>query len=438
MHLITTHIRNVLESNGVFTEQPIVVAVSGGPDSMALLHCLYELSYTCLVAHVNYGLRGEESDGDENCVRDYCVKRNIFFEVLNISNDEWNLYDGSTQEVARKMRYTWFEQMRARHNASVVLTAHHANDQTETMLYQFIRGGAGKSVYGMPERTGFIIRPMLAVSKSHVLQYIEEEAIPWRQDSTNDTARYTRNRVRHELMPLVESLNPSIHEAIQQRSSWMHQEQALVDWAVRSFRDKHCFRDHDTEVISISSLIDSGFGEVILWKWLSEYGFTSHQVIHLFEYMCGESSTEAAWFNAGVYEVCVQDGSMACQKCAEPHSEAVQALPWSNERVTIDYCLASEVEFTLDAKRQYLDADLVSIPFTMRVWHEGDRFHPLGAKGQQKISDFLTHAKIPAWRRRRTSVLCVGDDIAAVLQYRISEKFKKTDVSKRCVRIQFL
>lgn len=438
MHPFTTHIRNVLESNGVFTDQPIVVAVSGGPDSMALLHGLYELSYICVVAHVNYGLRGAESDGDENCVSEYCMKRNIFFEVRKVSNDEWKHYDGSTQEAARNMRYAWFEQMRVGHGASAILTAHHANDQTETMLYQFIRGGAGKSVYGMPERSGYIIRPMLAISKNQVLQYADEKAIPWRKDSTNDTTRYARNRVRLELMPLVESLNPSIHETIQQRSAWMRQEQVLVDVAVRTFLDQHLTRNRDTEVISTSCLVQSGVGEVVLWKWLSHFGFSSQQVIRIFRHCCDEASTEPAWFHAFEYEVCIQGENLACRKRVELKTEVVQSLPWSNERMTIDFCSALEVEFTRDDEYQFLDAAIVSFPLTIRPWQEGDRFKPLGAVGHQKISDFLVHSKIPAWQKQEISVMCTGEEIAAVLQYRISEKFKKTDSSERCVRIQFL
>lgn len=438
MHSFTTHIRRVLQSHGVDAEHRIIVAASGGADSMALLHFLFTQKHTCIVAHVNYGLRGKESDDDERCVRDYCAEHSLTFQVLHVKEEDWKTQAGSTQEAARCIRYAWFNELLLQHDAQVILTAHHANDQTETMLYQFVRGGGGKSIFGMAEKSGKIIRPMLSITKAAVLHYVREHAIPWRQDSSNETTHYARNVVRLDWMPLIERMNPTIHDTIQQRSVWMHQEQAIVDWGVNAFLEKSIIHEDETEVIPIASLLESGFMDVVFWKWLSPRGFSSHQVIQIAQHARSESSREAAWYYSATHQVCLQGGWVACSAIVEYESEMIQSLPWANTKMSIDYCGHSEVEFTDDTKRQYLDASKVNFPLTIRTWKEGDRFQPLGASGQQKISDFLVHAKIPAWRKRGVLLCLTQDEIAAVLQCRISEKFKKSKTTERCVRIQFL
>jgi tRNA(Ile)-lysidine synthase len=143
MHLFESHILGILQSHGVKAESNVIVAVSGGADSMALLSAVHSLPFSCIAAHVNYGLRGKESDGDEECVRSFCASRNIHLEVSRVNEQDWETTAGSTQEAARKMRYAWFEQLRVKHGAAAILTAHHANDQTDTMLYHFVRGGEG-------------------------------------------------------------------------------------------------------------------------------------------------------------------------------------------------------------------------------------------------------------------------------------------------------
>jgi len=417
--------------------KPFLVAVSGGPDSMALLHCCVSMGYACVVAHVNYGLRGRESDADELLVKQFCDDHGLVFEVLRVRDEDWKNHLGSTQEAARSIRYTWFKALKEKYAANYVLTGHHANDQTETMLFQFVRGGSGRSVYGMPEHSNGVLRPMLSITKSVVKDYLQTNDIPWRNDSTNDSTDYKRNQVRHEIMPLVESLNPFIHETIQQRADWMHQEQAMVDWAAKSFLDHHLVRTNGAEVISITDLLATCFQDVLLWKWLGGHGFSSQQVIQISEHIQRAPISESAWFYSSHRRICIQNDHIACVDLAETIMEVIEPIPWFGCGLRIDYCSPTEVEFTDDSKRQYLDADAISGPLIVRTWKEGDRFRPLGLGGNQKVSDFLTHTKMAAWQKDQVLVLCSGEEVAAVLQLRISENFKKTDTTSKCLRIQF-
>lgn len=416
---------------------PFLVAVSGGSDSMALLHCCISLRLPCVAAHVNYALRGRESDADEALVRNFCEKHQVPMEVLKVVDSDWSDHPGSTQEAARNIRYAWFKSLREKYTASYVLTAHHANDQTETMLFQFVRGGAGKSIYGMREHADGVLRPMLSIPKKSVMEYLNENAIPWRQDASNESTDYRRNRVRHEILPVIESLNPSIHETIQLRSDWMHQEQAMVDWAAKILLEKIVTHTPDSEAVSVTDLIATGFHRALLWKWLGRNGFTSQQVIQIGEHLCKGSSSESTWFYSPLRRVCIQNDRIVCLALPQVISENILSIPWSGRGVHIDYCHPSEVEYSGDQNCQYLDAGRVSLPLVLRNWKDGDRFHPLGLSGNKKVSDFLTQAKIPAWQKQGVLVLCSGDEVLAVLQQRISENFKKTDSTLRCLRIQF-
>ena len=437
MSSFTKHIQQAFEKIGISREHRLILAVSGGADSMALLHSCNELNYDCLVAHVNYGLRGVESDEDEKCVRDFCSARHIPIEILHVQNEQWINNPGSTQEAARNIRYTWFGEVLTKHNASFILTAHHANDQLETMLHQFIRGGGGKSLYGMAARQGSVVRPMLALSKRDILEYVEANNIAWRNDTSNETNDYTRNLIRHELMPSIEKLNASIYKGIQQRSEWMHQEQAAAKDAVHSFLSRHLIWQDDAETMSAVALSGVAYPDVVLWKWLQSKDFSSQQVIQISALLQSDSSTEAALICSESHDVFIQNGIVACVPKKESTTEVIHKLPWSNGRVHIDVCSREDVSFTSDDTRQYLDVQQVTMPLTIRSWQHGDAFFPLGASGKQKISDFLTHAKTPSWKKKDTLVLESANTITAILGKRICEKFKITPVTQECVRIQF-
>ena len=432
-----THVKQAMVRHNVSANDTLIVAVSGGADSTVLLHCCNALGYRCVVAHVNYGLRGSESDADESFVTTYCAALDVRCEVLRVSDAHWQEHLGSTQEAARTIRYKWFAELIEQHAARFVVTAHHANDQTETMLYQFIRGGAGKSIYGMGEVAGNLLRPLLSTGKETILHYAKQHDILWRHDSSNDTDHYTRNRIRHHLIPLVESMNPAIHESIQQRSLWMHEEQRMVAHTTEQFLLMHLRNEYPAQLLSISLLKTTGFMRVLLWGWLHSKGFSPQQVAQLSENIALSAHAEPAWFSSSTHDVCVQNDIVSCSPKENTEAQHIAHLPWSNGSIHIDTCGRQEVELTTDASRQYLSADGCELPFTIRLWKDGDRLHPLGLSGSQRVSDLLTHAKVPAWKKKHVAVLTNEGGIAAVLGVRISDAFKITPRSTTCIRIQF-
>jgi tRNA(Ile)-lysidine synthase len=437
---LNTRVHRILQQHNVGSVELLIVAVSGGMDSMSLLHACHRLGFKCLAAHVNYGLRGEESNADEALVRSFCVINNIPVEVRTIDASTWHSDDGSNggvQEIARQLRYDWLRELLVKHEARFVLTAHHANDQTETMLYQFIRGGAGKSVYGMPVLANGVLRPLLSVTREEIAHYVAEHRIPWRNDASNDSDKYTRNRIRRHAMPIVESINPSIHRTIQQRSQWMHEEQAMVAQQANEFFKENVQVDGDAELLSIPTLIMSGCMHVLIWRWLAEKEFTSQQVQQIAEHIRAAAHAEPAWFVSPTHELCVQGETLALIACIEQETHVIDALPANVADMKFDECTRSEVAFTNDSERQYVSMDDLQFPLILRPWESGDRFHPLGATGSQKVSDFLTHAKMPAWKKKRVCVLESGGVIVAIPGARIGNHYKISDATHRCLRIQF-
>lgn len=404
---------------------------------MVLLDLCRRNELRITVAHVNYGLRGAESDADEALVTSYCEKHNIPCEVMRASANDWKTHSGSTQESARKMRYRWFDALIAKHGAARVITAHHANDQTETMLMQFIRGGAGKSVYGMSVDNGTVLRPLLAATRAELIAYAQENAVLWREDQSNQSDYYTRNKIRHHIVPEMEAINPSIHKSIQQRSEWMHQEQLLLNDTLAEKWESLIRRDADAVIMDVDALQPLPYLNILMWFGLKPMGFSSEVVVDVVEKIRAPRSSEPVWFSSQTHEVCIQNNMLACIEKQQPTAIQIDALPWSDDSIALDECRRSEVKFGNDAAAQYLDAERMTLPLVIRNWQEGDSFKPLGAPGRQKISDFFTHAKIPAWKKKHVRVLESHGEILAVLGYRISNDFKLTDRSTSCLRVTF-
>lgn len=430
-------IRHHLVASNSDTNDVYIAAISGGCDSMVLLDLCFKNNIRCVVAHVNYGLRGADSDADEQVVIDYCNSHNIAYEILRVDEKEWASHEGSTQEIARTLRYQWFLELLEKHNAIRVLTAHHANDQTETMLMQFIRGGSGKSVYGMAQDTGVVLRPLLSATQADLESYAKENNVPWREDLSNQKDQYTRNQLRHHVIPRIETINPSIHKTIQQRSAWMHEEQLLVELTLAEKLKSILQVRGGEQLLDATTIKNTPYRHILLWQWLKPFGFSSEVVSDIADKTLTPAEAEPCWFSSHTHEVCIQRNTIALIEKQTPEPLFIDGLPWSNRSISISTCSRSEVQFGNDAEVQFLDASSISLPLTARKWQEGDSFRPLGAPGRQKISDFLTHAKIPAWQKKHVRVMESKGEIVAVLGQRISNDFKITDQSALCLKISF-
>ena len=432
---------DVLRRNRIAANDKLIVAVSGGCDSMVLLALCKTMGLNTVAAHVNFGLRGEDSNKDEELVTAYCEHGEIPLDILRVSDKDWLAHPGSTQEQARSIRYTWFNTLLQQHGAKRILTAHHANDQTETMVHRFIRGGSGKSFTGMAEDTGIVLRPLLSITRKTIFAFATTHHIPWREDISNTTDHYTRNYIRHHVIPLVEHLNPGIHDDIQQRSTLLHEEQRLIGRATKSILSEiKAIDKSQREIIACSDLIHSGACNTIIWHWLQPCGFSSETTVQITRHAQQSASTEAIWYTSETHDVCIQSGLMCLAKTKQYEEYVISELPASiqgNIHVHLTLHGKGTPRFTPDHIGQIIEAGHLSFPLIIRPWKDGDSLIPLGAPGRKSVADLLTQSKLPAWEKKQAHVLISNNDIVAVLGVRIADDVKVKESTTEYLHLEF-
>ena len=255
----------LLEDNGLY-----LVALSGGADSVALLLLLHEHGFRVHAAHCNFHLRGGESDRDEAFCESVCAERQIPLHKAHFDTHEYaQLHKVSIEMAARELRYHWFEQLRRDMDADGICVAHHRDDSVETVLLNLIRGTGLRGLTGIQPRNGYILRPLLCVSREDIEQYLLQLHQPYVTDSTNLEADVQRNRVRLQLMPLLKTLNPSVCESIQQTASHLAEAQVVLDAVNEEFKSRN--------ILELSMLSKYGSSEYVVFEWLKNYGFNGTQ-----------------------------------------------------------------------------------------------------------------------------------------------------------------
>lgn len=353
----------------------VLVALSGGADSVALLRVLLEMGIYCEAVHCNFHLRGDESDRDEQFVRDLCQRHSIPLHIEHFSTAQWaESHHISIETAARQLRYEAFERLLKEHGLQLVAVAHHLEDSVETLLFNLMRGTGIKGLCGIAPINGNIIRPLLSVTRADIESYLNQLGQPWVEDSSNATDEYSRNRIRHHLLPLLQELNPA----------------ALQNIASTA--------DHLRGVSELSEGIASDNAAItLLHEVLHPYGYNETQVSNLLEALRNRRQT---LIPSGLDGFCPT-------LCAHLAIYDANTLPRSNRVLCLDM-------------RQIKDATL-----TLRPWQEGDRFHPFGMGGRTKlVSDLLTDLHLSRDERNRQQVLCVNDDIAWVVGQRSDERFR--------------
>jgi tRNA(Ile)-lysidine synthase len=415
----------------------VLVAVSGGLDSVVLLNLLHEANYIVTVAHVNYGLRGKESDGDEMFVRRLCEKLNYDCRVLKIDPDlVFGKDKKSIQDTARSIRYNWFDEILHEISAHKLLVAHHRNDQTETIIHQFVRGGVLKSLLGMSIQSGNVCRPLLRFSKEEILAYAKAHDLNWRTDSSNLSTDYTRNLIRHEVIPIFEKVNPGLHKTIEFRTEVLSEVNSIIEEKLNEDLQKIIEFSGASQSLDLERFMTYKYPRLLLWHWLEPAGFSSAQmedVMRLVFSQSGkriESASHVLWKEAErLVLTAMSTQSEVFIVLNDPFNEAVE-LGLSISREERD-----KVFFDKTNNVQFIDLDKIEMPVILRTWRHGDTFVPLGMKQEKKVSDFLIHEKVPLRLKNEVLVLENQGEIIAIVGFRISDKFKVSSQTQSVLRI---
>ena len=386
----------LLEDNGLY-----LVALSGGADSVALLLLLHE-----------HGFRGQharESDRDEAFCESVCAERQIPLHKAHFDTHEYaQLHKVSIEMAARELRYHWFEQLRRDMDADGICVAHHRDDSVETVLLNLIRGTGLRGLTGIQPRNGYILRPLLCVSREDIERYLHERNQPYVTDSTNLEADVQRNRVRLQLMPLLKTLNPSVCESIQQTASHLAEAQVVLDAVNEEFKSRN--------ILEISMLSKYGSSEYVVFEWLKNYGFNGTQAQQILTAETGRVFSSSMGYDLlRDRDRLIVEPSLKPLKPLRIPEEGTYVME-DGTRITLkETIVGSDFLPSKEPHRVTLDADKVAFPLTVRRVEPGDSMQPFGMQGRKLLSDLMTDLKMTLFEKRRQLVVVDAEGIVVWL-----------------------
>ncbi|KGO83632.1 potassium ABC transporter ATPase [Flavobacterium beibuense F44-8] len=428
-----------LEENLPFLAgKKLLLATSGGIDSMVLIDLFNQLDYTIAMAHCNFGLRGNESDGDEKFIKDYAQKNNIELFVTHFDTNKYaEEFKLSIQIAARRLRYNWFYELIEQNDFDYLLTAHHLDDSIETFLINLTRGTGLDGLTGIPQQNDKIVRPLLPFSRNEIEQYTKENNITWREDSSNASDKYLRNKLRHDVVPVLKSLNPSFLESFQDTLNHLKQSQSLADDAAILVYKQVVSEQYSQKLINISKLKRLPNYKAYLYQWLAPLGFTAWEDI----YSLNEAQSGKQVLANG-YRL-LKDREQLILEPVEESVTNVYEIPEGTTEISQPFAMRlTNVNKTLKKYANnaiYVDADTLKFPLFARKWIEGDYFFPAGMNGQKKkVSKYFKDEKMSLSEKEKTWLLCSGNQIVWIINKRADERFKVTDKTTQIIKIEVL
>jgi len=408
----------------------IVVAVSGGIDSMVLAHLYLESGIKPAIAHCNFSLRGAESDSDEDFVRDFADRNNLVFHTIRFQTTDYASSNGlSIQMAARDLRYNWFEEIRSKNGYEAVAVAHNLNDNAETFFINLIRGTGISGLTGMKPRNENIIRPLLFATRDEIVTYASGKNIAYREDSSNAQVKYVRNKIRHNILPVFKEINPDVLSSITYTIEHLSGSAEIINNAVDDIRNK-LFRVSDIGIsVSIEKLKLLRPEKSYLFELFRPYGLSPHQTGEISDLVRG--NVGKLLYTNSHRIIRDRNDLIITSITLEPVSTNVfksfKELNESHVFSSVIIADASTVKPEANPYKAFIDADLITYPLTYRLWEQGDRFSPLGMKGMKKISDFLVDNKISRVAKERIKVLVSGQSIIWVAGHRLDNNFRVTE-----------
>ena len=424
--------------------QLLLVGLSGGADSVALLALLTELGLRCEACHCNFGLRGEESVRDRDFAADTAARIGVPFRETAFDTLAYAAENKLSVEMAcRELRYAWFEQQRREAGAAYVAVAHHRDDSVETLLLNLIRGTGLTGLTGIQPVNGTVIRPLLSLTRADIEAYLSEREMGFVVDSTNRRPIYTRNKIRLRLLPLLREFNPSVDDTLARMCDRLGEVDAIYRDAVAAHSRQLMRRDADGTHIDLDRLRSLPGARTLLFEMIRDYGFLSSQIDDIWASVDAPSGTQ---FDAPHYRL-LKDRSdfilypRRCEAAADTdrHEYYIGAADTAVDapvRLTLTRRDADGYEIPRRRDTACFDADALPYPLLVRQWREGDRFKPFGMNGHQKLSDYFNNNKYTLARKQNTWLLCAGEEILWIIGDRAADKYRITPDTRHICEIK--
>lgn len=468
------HFREHVKQQGLFSPKDrLLLAVSGGVDSVVLCELCKQAGYDFLIAHCNFQLRGEESARDEEFVKALGEKYKVEVKIMRFDTEQYAAENKlSIQEAARKLRYGWFEEIVVSHESGVqsqeskvqsqesgvntvstesihhspftihLLTAHHADDNAETLLMNFFRGTGLHGLTGIPEKSGYIRRPLLPFTKEELLAFAKEHQLEFVEDSSNLSSKYTRNFFRNELIPAIGKVYPQVKGNLQDNIDRFREIEKLYRLSVNGIIQK-LSRTRGKEIhIPVKQLM--GYrNRALIYELISPYGFAEKQVEELVKLAASDSGKYISSPD-GAYRIIKHRHWFIISPVAADGSghfiieKNVDEVPYATGRILIRTVPIARCELPVVPSRACLDSKDIVFPLLLRKWKTGDYFYPLGMKKKKKIARFLIDSKLSKTEKENVWVLESAQRIIWVLGHRIDERFRITEKTKEVLQLELL
>ncbi len=419
-------------------KEQVIVAISGGVDSMVMADLFKKSPYSFAIAHINYGLRGEDSNKDEQLVKSWCEQNDIDCFIKKAPKE---IFQGkaSVQMAARTFRYHFFDEILNAKKYHKIATAHHLDDSLETALFNFSKGTGLRGLVGIAPMLGDVIRPMLFAEKADILAYAKEHKIKWREDLSNEQTKYQRNKIRHEVIPVLKSINPGLLNSFRSVSQRVTDAQDLLTQKTEEIKRVHLKTDRQVITMELSWMNEFHNPRSILMEALRHYAFSFSQVRDIYEVIL--SGAKGKLFFSESYELNVDRDLLVIrlhkedmevnEKLNVPGSVSIQ-----NHVLSTEVLKGNTIDNQNDSSIAFVDFDQMK-QLKVTGWQEGDIFYPLGMKGKKKVSDFMIDSKIPLTLKRDVLIIRSEEEIVWVVSHRIDDRFKVTEKTQKMLRIQF-
>ena len=424
---------HIVKSFPEVLESPGIVACSGGVDSVVLAHLCAQTGVDFAIAHCNFNLRGEESEQDEQFVRRLSDQLGVKYFTESFDTERYaSSHKGSIQMAARELRYKWFDELLDAQGYSWVQTAHHLDDALETFVINLSRGTGIDGLTGIPKVSHRVLRPLLPFKRERILDYAQQNQINWREDRTNEETKYLRNKIRHEVVPVLKELHPTFLGNFSKTLKYLTDTSILLSHYIEGLREELFEPYHEGFRIPLDRLEQLDPLEAYLFEFFRPYGFTSWpDISSLTTSMSGKEVRSAT-------HRLIKDREHLILQEIQPQVADPEMDEISLDTGDLPLGLNVEQVTEIEEKNNtilYVDKETLNDRLTVRKWQKGDYFYPLGMEGKKKVSKFFKDEKMDAIAKQNQWLLCCGEDIVWIIGRRADDRFKITADTKEILKI---
>ncbi|MBT8393956.1 MAG: tRNA lysidine(34) synthetase TilS, partial [Bacteroidia bacterium] len=413
----------------------ILIAVSGGVDSVVLTQLCHLLKLDIALAHCNFNLRGEESDSDESFVYELAKEMDLEVFIESFDTEIYaKSYKVSIQMAARDLRYSWFEELAEQLGFEYILTAHHADDELETFLINLSRGTGLDGLAGIPEINGKVVRPLLPFSRDEIIAFAKSNKLKWREDSSNRSEKYLRNKLRLEVIPKLKDANPKFLKNFKQTQKFLKDSRIIINDKIDDISNHVITQVLEKQVhFNIQQIKELTYPKAYLYELFKDYGFTEwNDIEDLLNAQPGK------YVISKTHRLLKDREKLILSELSEDYQKPDLIHENTKEIDTAAgrLILKEPETFTTDKINSiHIDKELLKFPLELRKWQDGDYFYPFGMKGKKKLSKFFKDEKLSLLAKENTWLLCSGNDIIWVVNRRLDDRFKVTQKTKSILKI---